>query len=448
MSKVDLVVISSAAEMIGRCQDVCAEFDFTFESLKSVDDLMDREELASSVQFIILSAIDSKTDSDTAGMVQVLRQVSPTAYLMMVVDKKVNAESAAFIKKSGANIVLLENEFFNTSKLEFISSQKINASYLPAKVSEFNVGSKPTFTLFHLMPLNKKFMPVHFANNEISAEKFKKMEAVGEIYFRREDISLYQKYLELNQDMSAAGLKSRCRAQFLNLTQSYNDLVLLLTDQSESSSYQKGKELYEQCSNLANDLIVGLGAIGEAWDVINNSAVGTFGSVERGPAIAAYAGLFSLMTNIGATNDVMLGALLADVGMLDLPPKTTQKFRKGTDLKLNSEEDAEYRSHPIMSLNRALSRKLPIPENVKNIILCTHERSDKKGFPNQIRPEKIPEESMLIQFSEILDQACALRMGQERISTADAKKVVFDREYKEAARFSLLFLEKLRMSIF
>lgn len=448
MAKTDVLVISDDPKMIKRTNEVCNDFGYTMASVDDIMKLMDNDALASGVPFVILSSVKTSNEQEIAGLVQTVKQLSQDCYLLVVVDKKVTTDGMAFIKKSGANILLLEPEFFDTSKLEFIASQKIRASFIPAKAAEFKVGTKTNFALFHMMPLNKKFLPVLFASTEITKEKQVKMETVGEIYVRREDIGKYEKYLAQNMDKTAAGLKSRCRAQYLNLSSVYIDLVLLLTDQSESSSFVAGKELYEKTSNLANDLIVGLGAVGEAWDIINNSAVGEFGSVERAPAVAAYGGLFSLLASIGNTTDVMLAAMISDIGMLELHSRTTKKFRGGSEVVLHPEEEEEYKKHPVISLNRALSRKLPIPENIKNIILTIHERIDQKGFPNRIRPEKIPEESQLIQFCELLDKACALRMGQERIPATEAKKMVFDQEYRLANRFSLLFLEKLKSAIF
>ena len=48
-----------------------------------------------------------------------------------------------------------------------------------------------------------------------------------------------------------------------------------------------------------------------------------------------------------------------------------------------------------ISLNVSLSRRLPIGEGMKDIILNTHEKNDGTGFPNRFRGEKIPHEAVL-----------------------------------------------------
>jgi response regulator RpfG family c-di-GMP phosphodiesterase len=229
------------------------------------------------------------------------------------------------------------------------------------------------------------------------------------------------------------------------LLKSYVDLILLVSDQSEYASFKEGAQLYEKCEQLSGQLMTTLGSVGNAWDVINNSAIGEFGSLERSPAIAAYAGLLSLHSQMGDPTKVMTAALIADISILDLSPRMTQKIRRGEAIEsLHAEDQQAFQNHPISSLNKALSRKLQIPDEVKNIILCSHERSDQKGFPNRPRPEKIPQESMLIHISEMIDRASLIRMGEARPQITDIKKQIFEEQSKDGRFFSLLFLEKIR----
>lgn len=447
MAKYDILLISNDDKTIKRIQEISGDFLFNYEQVNDVDSAMDNFEKYNDVVMVILDAKQVKEPDKIIGQVQVARQLSPDAFILTVVGGKIPADDVVFLKKSGANMVMFDEDFLSTSRLEFISAQKIRASYSPVKISELVMGKTYDFSLYHLLPVNKKFLPVVHKGAELTESKYNKIKEVGEVYIKRDDAPLYKKFIEENTDRSAAGLLSRCRAQFLALSVSFTDLVLLILDQSEYASFDKGKKLYEQVSQLADDLITNLGAVGDAWGVVNNSAVGEFGSVERAPAIAAYTGLLSLETGIGTQGDVMIASMLCDIGMLDLPPKITKKIREGKEKEFNEEEMQLFRVHPIRSLNNCLSRKLPIPENLKTIIQSTHERVDKKGFPNQPMPNKIPEESMLIQFCEMLDRATLIRMGQQRVELQAAKKEIFEREYKTGDCFSLVFLEKIRKQL-
>jgi HD-GYP domain-containing protein (c-di-GMP phosphodiesterase class II) len=441
----DFLLIAKEQSWRDRCGDISAEFDFTFKSVDSVEAYCDQESEIKEPLFVLISAHKVDAESEISGMVQVVRQMAPSSFILVVISSKLNPNVATFVKKSGANAVLMENEFFMTSKLEFISTQKIKSSYLPVKAQELTEGTGIPFPLFHLLPLNRKFLPVIRSGDVLSADRLQKLKQVSEIYIRRADVEDYQKYISSQNDKSAEGLAKRCRAQFLNLFSSYVDLVLLISDQSESSSFKLGSEFYLKCSKLSSELMTTLGATGNAWSVINNSSIGDFGSLQRAPAVAAYSGLLSLHSGMGQPVEVMTACLLSDVGLLELNPAITKKLRKKEPLdSLHPADQNDFRDHPNKSLNLVLSRKLSLPENVKNMILMSHERLDRKGFPNQVIPEKITLETMILQMSEILDNRSQIRMGQERPDISLVKKQLFEELLSESPHFSRLFLEKIR----
>lgn len=421
--RVDFLVIGGDHAVVQRCETTVSTFDFSFLSLKSADELVESSE-SLSAKFVVLIATASDVKDQIANLTQIAKQCCPDAYILVVVGKRIAPEAAVFTKKSGANYVMLENEFLESSKLEFIASQAIRTAYVGIKSSELKVDTAIPFNVYHLMPINKKYLHAVRAGDVLSAKKQTKIQGVSELYCYREDLGAYAKYISENTDRSAEGLKSRCRSQFLMLTAEFIELTLLITDQSEIASFDKGRKLYEKCQATASEMLANLGAVGDAWDVITNSAIGSF-AVDRSPAIAAYAGLFSLMMDMGDANDIVLAALLADVGLLDLTPTLQIKIAKKEPL--SDEELKEYQRHPVNSLNRCLSRKLPIPEPMKKMITMTHERADGKGF-QQVPAEKIPLAAQLIQLSQMIDDATSIKWGSERKNPAEVRRMVIQRE--------------------
>jgi hypothetical protein len=444
MRKADLVSIGQAADFQVRCREIAAEFGYSHKFFQSADDFVDEKGLE--VTCVVISAVDVSRQSDIAGLVQAIRQTAKEAYLVVCIDSRVGPEVAVFIKKSGANAVILASEVSDSSKLEFILSQKIKSSYLPVKVSELTPNTQMECSLFHLLPLNRKFLPVFHAGQEIKEDRIQKLQEYSEVYLRREDLPLYLKYVHAQPDQSSLSLSRRCRAQFLSLMKSYIDLVMLIGDQSEYASFEEGKRLYLECETMSENLLISLGAVGEAWDVINNSAVGSYGSLERSPALAAYCGLLSLFSGFSDHRKVMVAALIADLGMMDLHPRVSRQLRKGVPWEqMHAEDQLDYTKHPVASLNRALSRKLQIPDDVKNFIICSHERFDEKGFPNRPRAAKVPHEAMLIQLSEMIDQKSLIRIGQERPKIQKVRADIFQAELSQGGRFSGAFLERIRL---
>lgn len=438
-----VAAVSTSAVFIDRGRTLARHFGSEFFAFSSADGL---SESGKTFELVFLDVTSTPSESEAAGLVQVARYTSQDAGILVVAEKKLPTKTAEFLKKSGATGVLLEDEWIQTSKAEFLAARRLRGQWIPIKASELLPDRAVNFTVFHMLPLNRKFLPALHKGDIPSPDKIKKLLAVGEFYLQRPDVYLFREYTEHNKDLSAGGLKARCRAQFLSLTLAYKDLVVLLTDQSEGSSFPEGKRLFDVLVQMTQGLIGGLGATGESWDVINNSAVDDLTPVDRAPAVAAFAGLLSLLSGIGKAEEIMLAALLADIGLLDLPPLASTALKAPSPREvLQGEARTIYENHPQRSIAHALSRKLPLPEAVKDIINNTHERTDRKGFPKQPVPEKIPQESLLIQFAEKIDQSCLVEMGKPRPDIGQKRLQVWQHEHQKLGEtFPLDFLNQLK----
>jgi hypothetical protein len=444
-ARLNFLYVGSDSAGNKRCQDLATEFKYSYLQIENAEKALELEGNIEQVQFIVLNSAHESQKEGMAAQLQTIRYVFKESFILVVGEKRIPAEAVEFVKKSGANMVFLENEFIETSRLEFVSSQIIRASYIPVKPSEFPKDAVLDFTLYHLMPLNQKLLPVLPKGSPLNESRLKKLEGVGEVYIKREEVDKYRAFVEAHPDPSGGGLKKRCRAQYLNFCSSHSQLMFLLIDQSSGSSFKEGKWLYDRCEVLARDLLTTLSAVGEAWDVVNNSSIGEFGSVERCPTIAAYVGLMSLLSSVGDPVDIMVAALLSDVGLLDLHPKISKKLREMGDWKSLTGDDLEaFKKHPLVSLNRCLDRKLQMKDLIRDIILCTHERIDGKGFPAGKPSEKIPPESQLIQYVEIVDRAGMIKMGQAREDIGQIRKRVLTELVQEGRTISITLLQALR----
>jgi response regulator RpfG family c-di-GMP phosphodiesterase len=422
LEALDFILISADKKIVERCSTVCSEFAYKFKSWHNVDLLLEEPETPQGTLVVISTVGSVKTEA--GGLVQVARQFFPNSFIICIVSSDLDNEHCAYVKKCGADVSLLENEIWETSKIEFISNQIIKASYLPIKSNEVSLGAIIDFDVFHLLPQRKKFLPCLFEGDIVNTEKFARLQLVGELYIKRGDSNKFNEYIKKTSVLNAEGLARRCRAQFLTLYSNYSDLIFNLTDQSEYSSFSKGQDILKKCKTISSELVVSLGSLGNAWDIINNSTIGEFSSVERAPAVGAYAVMYSLITDIGNVEDIMLAALIADIGLVFLNPMITKKIRANQISKLNKEEQAEYENHASRSLNIALERKIPIEEKLRSLILCTHECYNNTGFPNRPLPHKIPFGSQLIQLGQTIDQATLLKMGETRKDNDAIKRAI------------------------
>jgi len=440
----DLIAIAGPNDPVRkRIQDLSVDFGYSLGFVDSVDEYMEQESRLKTM-FIVCSATEVKVKSEIAGMTQVVRNFAVDAFIVMVIDGKMSVEDAQFVKKSGANLILLEQEAINSAKIDLIASQKIKYKYLPIKVHELKAGAQIGCDIMHLMPLNNKYLKIMHKGSVIAEDKLAKLANYGEVYINKDELKNYEKYLEENRDGSSGSAIARCRHQMLNLTVAYIDLILNVLDQSEFTSYVLGKQLYDRCQTMAGDLLASLGSVPDPWSIINNTSIGDFGSVERGPSIAAYAGLLSLNAKVGEPTEVMVAALLMDVGLLDLEPKIARKIRQAQEASFSEEERKDYQNHPITSLHRILGRKLPMTDPIKEAILGSHEQSDGQGFPHRWRGDKVPAVAQILQLSEMIDKRSLIKMGQSRPDIQQVKEQIVQQELGSKSRFNLDFIQRVR----
>ncbi|WP_413289021.1 HD-GYP domain-containing protein [Bdellovibrio sp. HCB337] len=440
----DLVAISTNQSFIQRCAHLASRFSFDFSHYDNPDTFSNDTTDAGSVKCFILDCTKFSNIHEAAGPIQVARQMMDKSYIICILDARVKPEQMELLKKSGANLIILDTEFTSNSKLEFITSQVIKSAYLPIKVTDLILDSSLEAPLYMLMPKNQKYLKVYKPGLNIGNEFLCRYEDADELYLHRNDVSKWLEYVKSFPADEEHQEVRNCRAQFIKLQQVFLDLVLILSDQTSSTSFSDGKLLFEDCKKFTKDLLTSLEKVRYPWQIINNSSVGDFGSVERGTAIAAYAGLLSRKSNIGEPERVMLAALLSDIGILLLSPAATEKIREQKAGKLSAEEKMEFEKHPIFSVNQILSKRIPLDDDVRNMIMLSHERTDQKGFPNQPSPNKITEDSALVRLSQEIDQCLTIRMGDIKKDFAAAFQAFIEAKLEVGDGYSLATLYKLR----
>lgn len=438
-SRLHFLCLSSDLQIQARCQDLAAEFQYSFSQDEKAFD---------QIQFILVHAAHLAGPDEMAQYTAQIRHRHRDGFICSVVSEQTSQETMDLIKNSGVNLILNEKAFYETSRLEYLASQIIRGFYIPVKLSEFPKDSLLDFTLYHLLPLNQKLLPILPKGSPMTEDRLKKLESIGEVFVRRDELDRYRHYIDARPDAFSVGLHSRCRALYLSFCSAHAQLLFMLMDESENTSFKESKWLYDRCLILAQDLLVSLSSIGEAWEVVNNASLGEFGSVERAPTVAAYAGLLSFLSSTGEPVEVMMAALLSDVGMLEIRPAILKKIRASQNISsLSESEYQEYHEHPIISVNRCLSRNFPLTSEVQEIILCSHEKVDGTGFPDRKPGNEIPFEAMLIQFSELIDQGAMVKMGHVRKSVQEVRRHLVAQEMQQAQIFNLGFLTKLQTVI-
>lgn len=443
MNQLDLVVISKNKSFIERCRTLCADFDFQYAYFGSSEDFFERSEHAPTIKCFILDCTKFENIHEAAGTIQVARQMMDSSYIITILNSKVDPEGMELLKKSGANLIMLDNEFTTNSKLEFVASQVIKSAFIPVKVADLIPESRINGHLYMLMPVNRKFLKIYKPGSKIDNAFIAKYTEAKELYTHRNDLSAWVEYVQKYQAKDDNAGARNCRANFLKLQQAFLELVILISDQTVSTSFAAGKELFALCEKFCADLLVSLKDVTAPWEAVNNSSVGDFGSVERGTAVAAYAGMLAEQISPEVAPKAMMGGLLADIGLILVSPEVSRKIRTGNLSQLTGEERMEYVKHPIYGLNQILSKRIPLDDLIKDMILMSHERIDQKGFPNKPAAIKMKEEPMIIRLAQELDDALTIKLGKERIDFDNTFKSFLSGKLNEGDGYPLIMLLKL-----
>lgn len=134
-------------------------------------------------------------------------------------------------------------------------------------------------------------------------------------------------------------------------------------------------------------------------------------------------------------SDVVCGALLHDIGKLEMPLELLNKPEKLTDKEFNL-----IKHHPMQGY--LLVQNDALPQITKDIILLHHEKPDGMGYPYHYKDDEIPHDVKIVTACDIYDALTENRCYRPDInySSYDALKIIAEKETIEDITYLLLAL--------
>ncbi|WP_373999574.1 hypothetical protein [Bdellovibrio bacteriovorus] len=342
---------------------------------------------------------------------------------------------------------LSQAEFFSTLKFEYVCLYRCRSQYFSIQVGDLFPMTTMTFPAFVRLSLNQRYLAVIYSNSVLSDEKSQKLSRAEGLYIQIKDIEAYLQYIATYYDTSGAALRKRARALFLSLCYQsvYLNESLLFDFKMPTESHLA--TIYEGIKKTATQLFEIMKTDENLWDIFREALDGDFWELWRSPWIAVYAALISVKSGVGDPMIVLLSGLLTDVGIYDLEEAVARNYYLSEEKKVALEQQSSYEKHPLLSLNRCLIKKLPVEEAVKTVLVCTHERVDEKGFPNQVPSDKLPEEALILLFAEKIDKTALTTMKKTGVGFRFAKEKLWEAESNTPGSFSPDFLNKISESL-
>ncbi|MBV2168006.1 MAG: hypothetical protein KUL82_04785 [Bdellovibrio sp.] len=437
--KLELLILTQSEDVLARAKVAISNHFITFRTVKFEDIQKGHLGDLLKAQLILLAQEEAESLSSFESRVNEVLRLFPRSRVVTVMGPKENLEGAQNPRVSP----LSSFEFFSTLKFEYICLYRCRSQYYQIQSSDLFSMTTITFPTFIQLPLNQRYLAVAHSNTVLSDERFQRMAAAEGLFIKAKDSDMYFQYISNYFDMSGAGLKKRARGLFLNLCyySCYLNEGLLFDFASKSEGHCAS--VYEKIKKLAEELFQVLRTEESLWDVFRETLDDDFSLFWRAPWIATYATLIAVKSGQGDPMTTLLSGLLMDVGLYDLEEDVTRQYLLSKEKNIEEKMQKSFEKHPLLSLNRCLIKKVPMDEKVKSVLVCTHEKANEKGFPNQVPAAQLPVEAQLLMFAEKIDKGVLTTMKQTGVGFRFLKEKLWEAENTSLQNFSPEFLNAI-----
>lgn len=444
--KLELLIIDGAEAVLNRAKQTISRHYLTFQNLNFKDIPSGPLGELIRAQLILLSQNDGEDLASFSLKVESILKQFPRSRVVTVLQPGFNWNKQENWLSSRVT-VLSQAEFFNTLKFDYLCLYRCRGQYQEIQPNDLFPMTTMSFPAFIRLSLNERYLAVVFSKTILSDERFQRLAAAEGLYIQNKDADKYLEYIKNFFDTSGKGMQKRARAAFLCV---YHYSLLL----NESLLFDHApinekliSEIFTDLKIAADELFNTFRSEENLWDNFREASADDFAALWRSPWIGVYAALMSIKSGTGDPMVALLSALFCDLGIYDLEEAVALDHYTSAERKISDIHQKSYEKHSILSLNRALIKKLPLDEAVKSVLVCIHERADEKGFPNQVPTHQLPVEAQLVAFAEKIDQAVLTTMKNTGVGFKFQREKVLESENANPGQFSSEFLSKISNSI-
>jgi hypothetical protein len=444
--KLELLLLSQREDVLSRIRGLLSVHSFTFKHILALEDLKVRPYEVQRAIVIVVAQEESEHIGAFTERILVLVERFPLSTIVTLTHEMPDKNKFAGPKFSRV-LLITPFDFFQNFKLEYMLLLKCRAQFFDIHPTDlFSMTTLP-FTVFVRMPANQRIMGVAFRGAVLSDSKYQKMLSKGGLLIQGRETTAYMEYINTYFDRSGLSLRKRLRSVFLSIAAVWVELSEVILFEFKTASDEEVVALYEQLTQLAAVMIEIMKSDENLWEAIREVFDNDLFDKWRSPWVAIYAAYLSVKSDVGNPIDALMSGLFCDVGLMDIPDSTYQKFLSLGEAYLEQQQTEEYRKHPMMSLNRCLFKKVPVNEAVKAIMVCVHERADEKGYPSQTPFDMVPAESSLIRFAELIDFGVRTTMQEKSIGFKYLREKIWEEAKAKPGNFSNEFMDKIFESL-
>lgn len=439
--KLEIILVGESPEHFAITQAIIQMHHLSFQSIK-LEDIPEQRDTTpgKQPQMVLIEQQGLEPLEELSMKIQKILVAFPRAVVIAVIQDASKAQALEWLPQSNV-LTLSQRELSETRKLEYVLLAKTRGRYFEVPHLDLFSMTKIPFAASVRLSLNQKYLAVISREAVLTEEKVQKLSVHPVLYSDFAEAFGYQNYVFTYYDTSGRGLKKRVRASFIHFVSKALHLNDYLLFDLRALTEQELQDRYNELFEAGQKLIEVLRFAEDHWDTIRESLDNELVEIWRDAFVGVYAALLCLRSGRGDPMTALLGGLWADLGLWDLSAETHKSYLKEGAEALAS--DKEYREHVMNSLNRCLFKRLPLPEEVKALIVCTHERFDGKGFPNQSPADKIPYEVWCVQLAESIDYGVRTLLAETGVGFRFVREKVWEKENIQGGRFPPEFLAEI-----
>jgi HD-GYP domain-containing protein (c-di-GMP phosphodiesterase class II) len=336
-------------------------------------------------------------------LAQGLRMTYATQPLFLICEHRSGYDRKLF-KKNGftdAFLLPMDRAIAQTEILSALASATKGQVrvFKPVQIVDLQPGDALEFETRIFMPVNRKYVRVGAAGDELDAGLIERLKAKqnGALFVPQDQMGAFYDYSAkrlkaLTQDGAISVTERKER-----LSKAVRDLIGGIFD-DQAATFESGHAFVSDCGEIVKRFVI-TGAENDWYERVTQVMGERGDTYSHAGNVSTYAALFSMGTGIGIPEDMALAGMLHDIGLSLLPPNIQLKEVE----ELTRDEFELYKNHPDQSVNLIKEKKIIATEITLKAIAQHHELYNGQGYPRQLYGDRICKEAQILALADRFD---------------------------------------------
>lgn len=283
--------------------------------------------------------------------------------------------------------------------------------FIAVSTSDFKPEEPLEFELSIYLAANNKYIRLNTEGNAVSSRLAKNLDkhSMSHIYVREKQLGAYYKFLT----SKIKGVSTNSPQMKVAVRRLFHDLL-----SPKSAIFEEGKAYLSYANQIIAEYVKSPKIFDFHKELLKSTGAESDGLYERSQKVATICGLISLGTGMGKPEDLVIAALMCDLGLSALPVDIREK----SESELTPDERELYQTHTAKTMTILATKRIVILPKVREAIMQHHERFDGKGYPEKVVGYRLSVEAQILSFASQFEDITRVRAGQPRVFPEEAYK--------------------------